>query len=133
MSFGAICGVSLTSLTAAGTRVLREDLAHVGGATQWHWGGSWTNFSAKQFSFFYCLLNFSKRTNKAFGSSRLSGQCQNKISQKRNKMGGVILGYGYTITFLFTQVKMEIDLTKGGVSDASGNILDCVFFLSLHR
>ena len=33
MSFGAICGVSLTSLTTAGMRVLREDLAHVGGGT----------------------------------------------------------------------------------------------------
>lgn len=82
---------------------------------------------------FSTVSNFSKRTNKALGSFRLSGQCQNKISQKRNKMGSVILGYGYTISFLFTQVKMEIDLTKGGVSDASGNILDCVFFLSLHR
>lgn len=33
MSFGAICGVSLTSLTTAGMRVLQEDLAHVGGGT----------------------------------------------------------------------------------------------------
>lgn len=43
---------------------------------------------------------------------------------------GVFLDYGYTITFLLTQIKLkkEIDLTKGGVSDASGNRLDCVFF-----
>lgn len=49
------------------------------------------------------VLNFSKLTNKALGSSRLSGQCENKVSQKRNKRRSVILGYGYTITFLLTQ------------------------------
>lgn len=49
----------------------------------------------------------------------------------------MFLDYGYTITFLLTQIKLkkEIDLTKGGVSDASGDRLDCgvFFFLSLHR
>lgn len=42
----------------------------------------------------------------------------------------MFLDYGYTITFLLTQVKLkkEIDLTKGGVSDASGNRL--LFFFS---
>lgn len=67
MSFGAICGVSLTSLTTAGTRVLREDPAHVGGGTLCRWGSSWTSFSAKEFPFFYCLLNYPKLTNKVLG------------------------------------------------------------------
>lgn len=46
--------------------------------------------------------------------------------------GGVVLDYGYTITFLLTQIKLkrEIDLTKGGILDASGNRLDCGFFFS---
>lgn len=52
-------------------------------------------------------LNFSKLTNKALGSSRLSGQHENKVSQKRNERGSVILGYGYTITFLLTQIKCK--------------------------
>lgn len=51
MSSGAICGVSLTSLTAAGTRVLREDPAHVGGGTLCCWEARGQVSQQKNFHF----------------------------------------------------------------------------------